>query len=138
MLKWIRKFNLRKAGICGVVIGGVNIIVHILVIVNVIPYLWINGGRTESFAAAQQISMSSIVMTIINILIALIASQIIPVKLNKFWGIVLSAFLIITLPLTLVGVIQQFLGTTFEKCVMGIVTIIAFCADTRIAFEKRW
>lgn len=46
--------------------------------------------------------------------------------------------MIITLPVTLAGVIQQFLGTTFEKCVTGIVTIIGFCADTRIAFEKRW
>lgn len=138
ILKWIRKFNLRKAGMCSVAIGLANIMVHILVIANIIPYLWVNGGRTESFAVAQQTSISSIVMTIINILIALIASQIIPVKLNKFWGIVLSAFLIITLPLTLVGVMQQFLGTVFEKCVMGIVTIIGFCADTRIAFEKRW
>ena len=77
-------------------------------------------------------------MTIVNVLIALVASQIIPIKFNKFWGIVLSVFLIITLPLTLVGVIQQFMGTIFEKCVMGIITIIGFCADTRIAFEKRW
>ena len=138
IFKWIRKFDLRKAGICSCVIGGVNIIVHILVIANIIPYLWVNGGRTESFAAAQQTSTSSIVVTIVNILIVLIASQIIPVKLNKFWGIALSAFLIITLPLTLIGIIQQFLGTIFEKCVMGIVTIIGFCADTRIAFEKRW
>ena len=138
MLEWIRRFNLKKAGICGIVIGGINIIVHILVIVNIIPYLWVNGGRTESFAVAQQISTISIIMTVVNILIALIASQIIPIKLNKFWGITLSIFLIITLPLTLIGVIQQFLGTTFEKCVMGIVTVIGFCADTRIAFEKRW
>lgn len=138
MLAWIRKFDLRKAGICSIAIGGINIIVHILVIVNIIPYLWVNGGRTESFIEAQQTSISSIVMTIFNILVALIASKIIPVNLNKFLGIALSAFLLITLPLTLVGVIQQFLGTTFEKCVMGIVTVIGFWADTRIAFEKRW
>lgn len=136
--EWIRKFDLRKAGICGVVIGGINIILHILVIANIIPYLWVNGGRTDTFAAAQQISTSSIVMTLVIILITLIASRIIPVRLNKFWGILLSVFLIITLPVTLVGVIQQFLGTTFEKCVTGIVTIIGFCAHTRIAFEKRW
>lgn len=41
MLEWIRKFDLRKAGICGVVIGGINIILHILVIANIIPYLWV-------------------------------------------------------------------------------------------------
>ena len=138
MLEWIRKFDIRKAGICSVVSHGIGIVLHILVIANIIPYLWVNGGRTETFAAAQQISTSSIIMLLVNILITLIASRIIPVRLNKFWGILLSTFLVITLPVTLVGVIQQFLGTTFEKCVTGIVTIIGFCADTRIAFERRW
>ena len=138
MLEWIRKFDIRKAGICSVVSRGIGIVLHILVIANIIPYLWVNGGRTETFAAAQQISTSSIIMLLVNILITLIASRIIPVRLNKFWGILLSTFLVITLPVTLVGVIQQFLGTPFEKCVTGIVTIIGFCADTRIAFERRW
>ncbi len=138
LLEWIRKFDLRKAGICSVAAGGINIIVHSLVIANMLSYLWVNGGRSESLAAARQISMSSILLTILNILIALIASQIIPIKLNRFWGSTLSVFLIVTLPLSLLGVIQQFLGTTFEMCVMGPVTIIGFCADFRIAFEKRW
>ena len=138
MFERIRKFNLRRAGVCSVAVGGINIILHILVIANIIPYLWVNGGRSESYAKAQQISMSSIIMTIINIGIALIASRIIQVKLNKFWGIMLSAFLIVTLPLSFVGVIQQFLGTPFEKCFTSVITIIGFLADTRIAFEKRW
>lgn len=77
-------------------------------------------------------------MTLINILIALVASQIIPIKFNKFLGIALSIFLIITLPFSFVGIIQQFLGTMFEKNVMSVVTIIGFCSDTRIAIEKRW
>ena len=45
MLEWIRKFDLEKAGICSVISGGIGIIVHILVIANIIPYLWVNGGR---------------------------------------------------------------------------------------------
>ena len=138
MLEWIRKFDLRRAGVCSVAVGGINIILHILVIANIIPYSWVNGGRSESYAKAQQISMSSIIMTIINIGIALIASRIIQVKLNKFWGIMLSAFLIVTLPLSFVGVIQQFLGTPFEKYFTSVIAIIGFLADTRIAFEKRW
>ena len=138
MFERIRKFDLRRAGVCSVAVGGINIILHILVIANIIPYLWVNGGRSESYAKAQQISMSSIMITIINIGIALIASRIIQVKLNKFWGIMLSAFLIVTLPLSFVGVIQQFLGTPFEKYFTSVITIIGFLADTRIAFEKRW
>lgn len=138
MLCRIRKLNLRKAGLCSATIGGINILVHILVIANIIPYLWVNGGRTISFTEAQQISMNSIIMTIINVIIALVASQIIPIRFNKFWGIAISTFLIITLPLGFIGILQQFMGTTFEKCVMSVVTIIGFCADIRIAFEKRW
>lgn len=138
MLAWIRKFDLKKAGWISASIGTLNIIVHILVITNILPFTWVNGGRTESLELARQISTNSIIMTVVNILIALIASQIIPVKFNRFFGIAISVFLIVTLPLTLVGVVQQFLGTPFEKCVMGLVTIIGFCSDTRIAFEKRW
>ena len=138
MLTWIRKFDLKKAGYISVLIGVINIIVHILVITGVLPYLWVNGGRSESLSAAQSTSFSSIIITVISILITLIASQIIPIKLNKFWGIAISVFLIVTLPLSFIGIIAQFLGTIFEKCVMSIITIIGFCADTRIAFEKRW
>ncbi len=138
MLAWLRKFDLKKAGMISVTVGVINVLLHVLVIAGVVPFGWVNGGRTATFEEARGISGSSIVMTLINILIALVASQIIPLKLNKFWGIVLSVFLIGTLPLTLVGVSQQFLGTMFEKCVMGIITIVGFCSDTRIAFEKRW
>ena len=138
MLTWIRKFNLKKAGYISVSIGFVNIIVHILVITGVLPYLWVNGGRSESFSTAQSTSFSSIIITLISILITLIASQIIPVRLNRFWGIAISVFLIVTLPISFIGIVSQFLGTLFEKCVMSIVTIVGFCADTRIAFEKRW
>lgn len=41
------------------------------------------------------------------------------------------------LPFNFVGIIQQFFGAMFEKTVMSMVTIIGFCFDIRIAFEKR-
>lgn len=138
MLAWIRKFDLKKAGYISLAIAVINIMVHILVITGILPYLWVNGGRSESFEAAQSTSFSSIIILLVGIPITLIASQIIPVKFNKFWGIFLSAFLIITLPLGFVEIILQFLGTMYEKCVMSIIAIIGVCADTRIAFEKRW
>lgn len=138
MLDKIRQFNLKKAGCGACIIGMINILVHFFVMFQIIPYTWVNGGRTESLMAAHELSVSSIIMTAINILIALVATGIIPIKLNRFWGIVLSAFLILTLPLSFIGIIQQFLGTMFEKIVMSIVTILGFCFDIRIAFEKRW
>ncbi|QFJ55101.1 hypothetical protein [Pseudobutyrivibrio xylanivorans] len=138
MLEWIRKSSLKTAGFISVAIGLLTILVHVLVITGVLPYLWINGGRSESFEAAKQTSFSSIIIILVSIVITIIASQIIPIKFNKFWGIVISVFLIVTLPLSFFGIIEQFLGTMFEKCVMSIVTIVGFIADARIAFEKRW
>lgn len=137
-LTWIRKISLQKAGVCSCVIGLMNILVHSMVIFSIIPFSWVNGGRTDTLETARNLSLSSIGLTLVNILIVLIASQIIPVKMNKFFKIALSVFLIATLPMSFLGIIQQFMGTTFEKCVMSIITIIGFCADTRIAFEKRW
>ena len=138
MINKIREYSLRKSGICSCLVDLINIVFHILVIIQIIPYKWVNGGRTESFIGAKELSTSSIIVTIVSILITLIASRIISLKLNQFWGIALSVFLIVTLPFGFIGIIQQFLGTTFEKYIMGLVTIIGFCADARIAFEKRW
>lgn len=98
MLDKIRKFDLKKAGYGACIIGLFNIMVHMFVIFQIIPYAWVNGGRTASQVAAQEISVSSILITVINILIALVATQIIPIKLNRIAGITLSAFLILTLP----------------------------------------
>lgn len=138
MLDKIRKIDIKKAGVCSAAIGVINIIVHILIITQIMPYTWINGGRSASFELAKQTSLSAIYITIFNIIIALIASKIIPLKMNKFWSILLTVFLLATLPLGLIGVVEQFLGTMFEKCFMSIVATIGFLSDTRIAVEKRW
>ncbi|NNU78068.1 hypothetical protein [Clostridium estertheticum] len=138
MLDKIRKINIKKAGVCSVTIGVINIIVHILIITQTMPYTWVNGGRSVSYELARQTSLSSIYITIFNIIIALIASKIIPLKMNKFWSKFLTIFLVVTLPLGLIGIGEQFLGTIFEKCCMSIVAIIGFLSDTRIAVEKRW
>ena len=138
MLEWIRKFDLKKAGIVNVSAGLLNILVHIFVILNILPYQWVNGGRTESLEAACQISVNSIIACVVCILITLIASSIIPIKLNRYVGIALTVVLVVLLPLSFIGVIQQLLGTLFEKCVMSIVAAVGFCTAVRIAFEKRW
>lgn len=138
MLVWIRKFNLKKAGIVNVSAGLVNILVHFFVILKILPYQWVNGGRTESLEAACQISVSSIIASVVGILITLVASRIIPIKLNRFFGIALTVVLVVLLPLSLIGVAQQLLGTLFEKCVMSIVAAVGFCTAVRIAVEKRW
>ena len=138
MLEKIRSTSLKKAGYISIAVGMINIVLHILVITAVLPYQWVNGGRTASYTDAVSISSSSIVITVISMFITLLAAQIIPVHFNRFFGIALSVFLIATLPFDVIGIIQQFLGTPFEKCFTSILTIVVFLADTRVAFEKRW
>lgn len=137
MIEKIRKYNIKKAGSISIIVGFVAIAVHALVLFQVLPFEWINGGRSPSYQAAFQTSMSSIIMILISIMITLIASKIIPLKLNKFWTILLMIWLWIGIPLDVVGTIQQLLGTGFEKSFMSIVTAIGFIMDFRIALEKR-
>lgn len=138
VLVWIRKFNLKKAGIVNVSAGLVNILVHVFVILKILPFQWVNGGRTETLEAACQISLNSIIASVVGILITLVACGIISIRLNRFWGIALTVVLVVLLPLSFIGVLQQFFGTLFEKCVMSFVAAVGFCSAVRIAFEKRW
>lgn len=134
----IRHINLQKAGICSVIIGVIGIFVHILLICQIIPYTWLNGGRSLSFDAAKSTSSSSIIIIAVDILITLAASQLIPVRFSRFFGKVLTVFLVVMLPLSFMGIILQLFGSPFEKCIMSLVTLVGFCADVRIAVEKRW
>jgi predicted neutral ceramidase superfamily lipid hydrolase len=137
LIEKIRKFKIQKAGYISIVVGIFAISVHIFVMSHVMPYTWINGGRSISYQAASKTSLSSIITIFISILITLIASKIIPLRLNKFWTIVLIIWLWLGIPLDIIGIAQQFLGTIFEKSCMSIVTIIGFMMDFRIALEKR-
>lgn len=137
MIDRIRKFDIKKAGYISLSLGILNIIIHILILSKIMPYTWVNGGRSLSYKAACQTSFNSIIIILLNIPITLIASKIIPIKLNKFWTIVLIVWLWIGIPLDFFGILEQFLGTIFEKSCMSIVTIIAFMVDFRIAVEKR-
>jgi len=131
-------FDLKKAGLINLAVGGINVLIHISVIAGLLPYMWVNGGRTESYEMACSVSYSSIVMTLIGMIITLFAAKIVPVKFNRFWGIAFTVLLMAMLPLAFVGVVQQFWGTLFEKCFCSILTIAGFLTSFRIAFEKRW
>ena len=131
-------FDLKKAGLINLAVGGINVLIHISVIAGLLPYMWVNGGRTESYEMACSISASSIVVTLIGMFITLVGAKIIPVKFNRFWGIAFTVFLMAMLPLAFVGIVQQFWGTLFEKSFCSILTIAGFLTSFRIAFEKRW
>ena len=105
----VSKFDLKKAGLINLAVGAINVLIHVSVIAGLLPYVWVNGGRTENFEMACSISASSIVVTLIGMIITLVGAKIIPVKFNRFWGIAFTVFLVAMLPLAFVGIVQQFL-----------------------------
>lgn len=133
----IRRFSLKKAGYISLAVATFMIILHILIIAGIFPYSWVNGGRSESFDAARSTSFSSIIVILFGVVLKLFAARIVPVKLNRFFGVLITILLIISLPFEFIGIVQQLLGTFFEKCVCSIFAAAAFLADFRIAVEKR-
>jgi hypothetical protein len=126
---------LNTAGIINIVAIVVAIIVHLLVILQAIPYTWINGGRSVSLEAQQQTSVISIVVLIIMALI-----NIYFVKANS-WSNVLfvirATVLWLLFAYSVVGTVIQLIGTPFEKICMSLLCIVNVGMYFRLAIEKR-
>ena len=138
MLSKLRKIDLKKAGILSICLTVFTVMIHVLVIYQIMPYTWINGGRSASYEIARQGSINSILILLIGIPITLIASKIIPLNLNKFFAVILTAYLWIVIPLTSLGLVGQLLGTVFEKSCMSFVVLAVLITGLRMAIEKRW
>ena len=130
----LKKINLKTAGIISVVIAMITITIHTLVILKVMPFTWINGGRSGTFEIAKQTSTISIIILIAGIFISLWACGII--RYLKFTR-VLTAILWISFAYNCIGIILQFLGTPFENLFTSILCIINAIVTYRLAIEKR-
>ena len=133
----IKKIGLRKAGLISITMNMITIIVHLLVIFRLMPYTWINGGRSATYEIARQTSIKSIPFFILAIFIALLASGIISVKWNSVVKRGFSILLWLLVAYTCMGLIMQLLGTPFEKIVMSLVCVVTIIAGIRLAIEKR-
>jgi len=58
----MRAISRKNAGILAMVGLVCTIVIHIFVMLEVIPYQWINGGRSESLSDARVTSAMSIVI----------------------------------------------------------------------------
>ncbi|AHF08422.1 hypothetical protein DESME_02330 [Desulfitobacterium metallireducens DSM 15288] len=66
-----KKMNLKIAGIISVMVALITIAIHTLVILKIMPFSWINGGRSETFEIAKQTSTISIIILIFSIIISI-------------------------------------------------------------------
>ncbi|MFD2444018.1 hypothetical protein ACFSO7_08465 [Bacillus sp. CGMCC 1.16607] len=124
---------MKTAVFMGIIFYSLTILIHFLIISKNIPFTWVNGGRSESFAEQLPISVINIVISIIGVVFTLIVGRI---KLYKYKrGItVISWFFVV---LWSFGFIQQLFGTPFEKMVCSLVLLIGVISNLRMAIEEK-
>ena len=122
---------MRTAVFLGIIFYSLTILIHFLIISKIIPFTWVNGGRSESFAEQLPISVINIVISIIGVVFTLIVGSI---KQYKRGITVICWFFVV---LWSFGFIQQLLGTPFEKMVVSLVLLIGVISNLRMAIEKK-
>lgn len=124
---------MKTAVFMGIIFYSLTILIHFLIISKSIPFTWVNGGRSESFAEQLPISVINIVISIIGVVFTLIVGRI---KLYKYKrGITVICWFFVVL--WSLGFIQQLFGTTFEKMVCSLVLLIGVISNLRMAIEKK-
>ncbi|PLT29092.1 hypothetical protein [Peribacillus deserti] len=133
ILEKLRKINMKTAVFMGIIFYSLTILIHFLIISKSIPFTWVNGGRSESFAEQLPISVINVVISIIGVVFTLIVGRI---KLYKYKrGITVICWFFVVL--WSFGFIQQLFGTPFEKMVCSLVLIIGVISNLRMAIEKK-
>ncbi|MFB5935558.1 hypothetical protein ACE8FZ_20070 [Peribacillus frigoritolerans] len=124
---------MKTAVFMGLIFYSLTILIHILIINKSIPFTWVNGGRSESFAEQLPISVINLVISIIGVVFTLIVGRI---KLYKYKrGITVICWFFVVL--WSFGFIQQLFGTPFEKMVCSLVLLIGVISNLRMAIEKK-
>ena len=129
----IKKIGLKQAGLIYILMNIITIMVHLMVILKLLPYTWINGGRSAAFEIARQTSIGSIPYFIIGIPIILIACGVIHIKRHNIFKKIFTVFLWLIAGYTCLGFIMQLLGTPFEKFFMSIVCAVSAIMLIRLA-----
>ncbi|HEY0827273.1 MAG TPA: hypothetical protein VGE40_04205 [Bacilli bacterium] len=133
MLEKLRKINMKTAVFMGICFYSLTILIHVLIISGIIPLTWINGGRSESFAAQLPISIINIIISIIGGVFTLIVGGNILYKYKRGITVICWFFVV----LWSFGFIQQLLGTPFEKIVCSLILLLGIISNLRMAIEKR-
>ncbi len=115
--------------ILGYLFFTIVLLIHILIIAKIIPFTWINGGRSESYEAQLQLSLSNFVIVFIGYLYVFVNQRFQQLRSSKLFKV----FKWITVIFWSVSLISQFLGTSFEIFVMAPVVVFGIYVHFRIA-----
>lgn len=124
---------MKTAVFMAIIFYSLTFLIHFLIISKSIPFIWVNGGRSESFAEQLPISVVNIVISTIGVVFTLIVGRI---KLYKYKrGITVICWFFVVL--WSFGFIQQLFGTPFEKMVCSIILLLGVISNLRMAIEKK-
>ncbi|MEK3886266.1 hypothetical protein [Bacillus sp. FSL K6-3431] len=133
MLEKLRKVNMKTAVYMGICFYSLTFLIQVLIISGIIPFTWVNGGRSESLATQLPISIINIIISIIGGVFTLIVGGNMLYKYKR--GITVMCWFFVVL--WSFGFIQQLLGTPFEKMVMSLILLLGVISNMRMAIEKR-
>ena len=133
MLTALRKINMKSAVFMGISFYALTILLHVFILMGIIPFTWVNGGRSESLATQLPITVINLIVSIVGGFFTLIAGGIIRTKYKK--GITVICWIFVAL--WSIGFIQQLLGTPFEKIVCSLLLLLGVISNLRMAIEKR-
>lgn len=128
----LKKINLKTAVLMGIIFYSLTSLIHVLIISKSIPFTWVNGGRSDSFAEQLPISVINIVISIIGVIFTSIVGRIKLYKYKKGITVICWFFVV----LWSFGFIQQLFGTPFEKTVCSLVLLIGVISNLRMAIER--
>ncbi len=133
MLGKLRKMNMKTAVFMGICFYSLTILLHVLIISSVIPFTWVNGGRSESYAIQLPLSIISIIICIIGGVFTLVVGGNTLYKHKKLRTVLCWFFVVFWS----FGFLQQLLGTPFEKMFCSLLLILGVISNLRMAIEKR-
>jgi hypothetical protein len=137
MLEKLRKINMKTAVFMGICFYSLTFLIQVLIISGIIPFIWVNGGRSESFATQLPISIINTIISIIGGVFTLIVGGNIGGNiLYKYKrGITVICWFFVVL--WSFGFIQQLLGTPFEKMVVSFIMLLGVISNLRMAIENK-
>jgi hypothetical protein len=133
MLERLRKINMKTAVFMGICFYTLTILIHVLIISGLIPFTWVNGGRSESFATQLPLSIINTIISIIGGVFTLIVGGNILFKYKRGITVICWFFVLFWS----FGFIQQLFGTPFESMVCSLILLLGVFSNLRMAIEKR-
>ena len=133
MLEKLRKINMKTAVFMGICFYSLIFLIQALIISGIIPFTWVNGGRSESIDTQLPLSIINTIISIIGGLFTLIAGGNILGKYKRVITVICWFFVV----LWSFGFIQQLLGTPFEKMICSLLLLLGVISHLRMAIEKR-